>query len=528
MSGFIYTENIEKIHKNIATLENKLNNLQLDQIKGEKPTLVVLLGGTGSGKSTFMHILAGRKLVLREDKYGVPILDSEVPWEEFKIGHGHDSETEIPGIWFDRTRNIIFCDCPGFYDTKGPMQEVVNLFAIVSLLNLVNQLKIALMIRQEDAVSLRGQQSRKQFNMIENLSKEKSSPKGISLIITHAEEKLKRQRKLKGILHDMGEDDENNLINLVSKDIDKRIFIFLEPDPNSNVNSQYQEFSQEDLHRFLNFVNDKSDMFQPNKKVPMNETSLLFILSVINSLDNMNLLIQEITAKIRDDYEYEIDMSPNLLNKWTNNINSLKSKRFSNLNCFITTLEQTFKGYKYSSIYEKIRRIEFFLPIIERIDFSKLKNQDSNTLKNFMDTVSMIKIEECFHDGLNHILNEISREKQRRNAEEQRKQEFEKRLQAEEEKARAENRTKDLENQRKRLIEEREKEEANRISLEKENKRKQALIRQYEEQRRIDEEQKRKSDEQTRLLEQELKHLQSQPAKIIHIYHGGGGGCNIF
>lgn len=525
MKGFIYSENIQKIHTNIEELQKKLKNLQLDQIKGKKPTLVVLLGGTGSGKSTFIHILAGRKLILRNDKYGTPILEAEKEWTEFKIGHSHESETEIPGIWFDKTRNIIFCDCPGFYDTKGPMQEVVNLFAIVSLLNLVTQLKIVLMIGQEDAVSLRGQHSRNQFDMIENLSSIKSSSKGISLIITHAKDRLKHERRLKAHLHEMGDEDKNNLINLVSNEIDKRVFVFFEPD--CDVNSEYTKFTEEDKKRFFKFVNDESDMFHPNQKVPMNETSLLFILSVINSFDDMNLLIHEIISKIRTEYEYEIDMKPDSLSKWKNQINNFKSRRFLNLNDFISTFEKTFKGYKYETIYEKIKHIEFFLPIIERIDFSKLNKSDSSTLVNFMKSISMNNINSCLQSELDYILNEIAREEQRRNAEIQRKQEFEKRLQAEEAKARAENRTKDLEIQRKRLIEEREKEEAARIQIEKENKKKEELIRQNEEQRRIAEDQKRKSDEQTHLYELEIKRLESQPAKIVHVYHRSGG-CNIF
>lgn len=527
MKGSIYSENIQNIHDNMNIIKKKLNDLRLEQIKGEKPILVVLLGGTGSGKSTFMHILAGKKLVLHHDQYGIPILDAEVPWEEFTIGHDHESQTEIPGIWFDKKRNIIFCDCPGFYDTKGPMQEIINLFVIFTLLTYVKQLKVALLIGQEDATALRGSQARSQFKMIENLSLVKLSPKGISFIITHANEELEKPEKLQGILHKMGQDDNENLLNLISKESDKRIFIFKEPDDGSNENTEYNKFTKNDIDRFINFVKDKSDMFQPNKKVPLNEISLLFVLSIINSFDKMDLLIQEITSKIKDEYEYEVDINPNSLNKWKNFMCTFKTK-FSSLTSFITTINKSFTGYKYEKIYEKIRHIEYFIPIIDRIDFSKLSTTESAILQNFRNSISMNNVEKCLNEGFKHIINEIAREEQRRNAEQQRKVEFEKRLQAEESKARAENRISDLENQRKKLIEMRQQEESKRYAIERENKKKEHQIMQIEEESKIAEDQKRKLDEQTRLHEQELKRLQSQPAKIVHIYHSGGGICNIF
>ena len=69
MSGYIQSDKIQKIHENMEELKKKIEEFHIDQSKENCPTLAVLIGGTGSGKSTFMHILANKKLIVKEDSF---------------------------------------------------------------------------------------------------------------------------------------------------------------------------------------------------------------------------------------------------------------------------------------------------------------------------------------------------------------------------------------------------------------------------------------------------------------------------
>ena len=266
-------EIIPKIQNNIDNFINK-NNLQRFK---NTVTLAILVGGTGSGKSTFMNLLAGQKLVVK-DNFGNFVL--EAPNENIsKISHGVNSSTEIPNLWYNSAQNIIFCDCPGFFDTKGSIQETINIFAIVTLLNFTKRVKIILMISEDDSVALKGQISRQQFSIIENLSQVKSSEHGICMILTKAQINLKNEAHLKKHLSKMGAfEKENQLLNLVTNDLHKRIFIFPEPSDDAQVNSQYNEFSYNDMDRLIKFIKDENDMFQSSDKVPLNETVITRIL----------------------------------------------------------------------------------------------------------------------------------------------------------------------------------------------------------------------------------------------------------
>lgn len=56
-----------------------------------------------------------------------------------KIGHESVSMTTIPNKWLSKEEfdecltDIIYWDCPGFEDTKGPFQDIANAFYVKRL-----------------------------------------------------------------------------------------------------------------------------------------------------------------------------------------------------------------------------------------------------------------------------------------------------------------------------------------------------------------------------------------------------------
>jgi len=77
--------------------------------------MIVLLGNTGAGKSTLINVLCGKKVIEINGRFEVE--DGEEN-SVAKIGHGSTSETLFPDL-IEGDGNQIFCDCPGFFDTRG-------------------------------------------------------------------------------------------------------------------------------------------------------------------------------------------------------------------------------------------------------------------------------------------------------------------------------------------------------------------------------------------------------------------------
>lgn len=96
--------------------------------------ILVILGNTGAGKSTFVNWLHGCKLQqVKKNKVpgykgtGKVVVVAPAgtePSEMMAIGHSKASMTFIPGI--QRDSNFVYVDCPGFLDNRGSSVNVAD------------------------------------------------------------------------------------------------------------------------------------------------------------------------------------------------------------------------------------------------------------------------------------------------------------------------------------------------------------------------------------------------------------------
>uniref|UniRef100_A0A7S1I7V7 SAM domain-containing protein n=1 Tax=Eutreptiella gymnastica TaxID=73025 RepID=A0A7S1I7V7_9EUGL len=114
-------------------------NLASKTIKGKD--VILLLGYTGSGKSTLIHYLAGSKM--QRTMYGFvehiePVLSENTALASITTNHLPRSETQAihaveiqPFVGSGIKDPITLCDTPGFDDTGGAEKDIANGLAIV-------------------------------------------------------------------------------------------------------------------------------------------------------------------------------------------------------------------------------------------------------------------------------------------------------------------------------------------------------------------------------------------------------------
>ncbi|WP_425364407.1 hypothetical protein [Candidatus Tisiphia endosymbiont of Mystacides longicornis] len=125
-----------------------------DHLQENVKKAVLVVGKTGAGKSTLVHVLSGNELqAIRDDATSELVIDAIQPLSDIVIGHKMSSETKIPNKCL--AKDLTIWDCPGFNDTDL-VQEIANIFYIKRLFEITDQLKFVLVVDESDLRSNRG------------------------------------------------------------------------------------------------------------------------------------------------------------------------------------------------------------------------------------------------------------------------------------------------------------------------------------------------------------------------------------
>jgi GTPase SAR1 family protein len=150
---------------------------------------VIVLGPTGSGKTTLIHALAGSLSAqehLDEDGDRELRLHADHPLLGFNIGHDAIVGTTIPNLWYDQVNNIFYWDCPGFFDPRGHKEDIINAFSIHRLFQ-HSSVKVAL-VSSDLALKIKNERGRHFFKLLNEMAKlftdETQLHNALSLIVT--------------------------------------------------------------------------------------------------------------------------------------------------------------------------------------------------------------------------------------------------------------------------------------------------------------------------------------------------------
>ena len=192
---------LQAIQQTERAVQSKLSSLRPDSPR------VLVLGTTGSGKSTLVQGLAGKPLGASSPKKGrrtLGVLEAD-SLPGFVIGHGLGSETQLPNLFYDQPLGLLYCDCPGFMDSRGINQEVVNAFAINQLFEAQSPIKIVLALQESEFDGARGMEAVGQLNRLMTLVPDLAQLlKALVLVVTKGT--YAPIEKVQGLLSDVAEE----------------------------------------------------------------------------------------------------------------------------------------------------------------------------------------------------------------------------------------------------------------------------------------------------------------------------------
>ncbi|XP_037048165.1 uncharacterized protein LOC119082696 isoform X2 [Bradysia coprophila] len=162
-------------------------------ILGEQKDVVVVLGNTGSGKSTLTFLLTGVKLIAVETDEGS---GEYVIVDENKLISPPDkstqSQTIIPNLRIDRVDHTSYYDSAGFEDSRGVEHDLSVTYLIQKLLKFANSVKFVFAIAYS-SVRIGGDRhdfkklARHATALIRNIDKYRDS---MALVVTKVETKV--------------------------------------------------------------------------------------------------------------------------------------------------------------------------------------------------------------------------------------------------------------------------------------------------------------------------------------------------
>jgi hypothetical protein len=140
-------------------------NESMSEVAGKD--VLVIIGNTGAGKSSFANFCLGCEMKLVDPSTLTPPLDSyedvlvarsvaeggPMDWL-LKIGHSKKSETFVPQIAAVGGRTV--GDCPGFLENRGPEIAIANAVNIKTMLGKAKSVRLLVLIEYSSLSAARG------------------------------------------------------------------------------------------------------------------------------------------------------------------------------------------------------------------------------------------------------------------------------------------------------------------------------------------------------------------------------------
>jgi energy-coupling factor transporter ATP-binding protein EcfA2 len=173
----------------------------LEDVKGKE--VVMVLGKTGTGKSTLIQALAGKKMsastyttIKFEETIEKSVFEAEDPLTGFEIGHVKSSKTRHMNGYAamykgkdGTTQELIYIDSPGFEDTEGPEIDIATSAMMSQVAKKCIRLRFVVMINYASLLEDRGGAMRGVLKLTRNFVKDFEETKTCFMFLfTHTNE----------------------------------------------------------------------------------------------------------------------------------------------------------------------------------------------------------------------------------------------------------------------------------------------------------------------------------------------------
>lgn len=305
----------DAIQKTVDSVPTVINNPKYsDYIR------IVLIGNTGVGKSTLLHILARDKMqvVCTEEDMLFVCPESKLP--QIVIGGGAKSITVIPGVYVDEKNKFIFIDTPGLLDSVGVFQRILNAYSIHTVLKAGGKMKILFVIDRGAFYSKKGKNAIDNFEIISELIPDKNVLKQcLALAITKTQE----EDEVMGFFNYLKSGEEEDLpwfIDYLMNDGKNEIILIPEPEDEGEYN-RFTEFDK------AFGILKHNPALSPKNKVVVDEDCVDQMKILAKRLKNqINHSIESFKAKVPSLYDNEknIQILRNLDKKLVSILNGAK------------------------------------------------------------------------------------------------------------------------------------------------------------------------------------------------------------
>lgn len=305
----------------INDIDNVIGELKKDTNSCQSSPKVIVIGNTGSGKSTLCCKLSDKKLTVVEKKGKKYALDGE------GISNGFTSQTEIPTLTRNKSKECILVDCPGFLDTSKTRQEIINACSIDSLFETSseheNKFKVLLVTSDAEINANRGQSIVQSIERVSKMFKDISKVKaGLGLIITGGSRKLTGKDYLDQ-MKEKAPDDLKKWIGFFEQNINQ---VFVMPKPSSHdVGKQYTFNDEMKLNKFFS----ENYITNPESIITLNNEALQEVKNLqITNKNNIKSIINGIFEGFKEKYNNIKDSKK--LQEWIDMMKCMKKEKIKN------------------------------------------------------------------------------------------------------------------------------------------------------------------------------------------------------
>ncbi|GBC08661.1 hypothetical protein RclHR1_00830012 [Rhizophagus clarus] len=380
---------IEEIYQLINQVDAK--------IPSQQENAIVIIGDTGEGKSALLNYLAEVPLFSKADEgFDEFVINTDSAVEGMEIGDGCVAKTSLPSSWME------FWDCPGFGDTRGSVQDIVNAFSIYKLIKSAKKVKVLVIVSEN---TIKGSRRKSFLNLIRNVGETfKNTDEliyGLCLVVTK-NESLNLEKMRKGLHKILKEQDDQENFNISQR----KILDFLSS-PKSQIvffNAPQKEglISDEDRSLILEGLNKISYLENPEPSISISPESKNLISSLSEKLnDDIENFISlkfcpEILVYIGKLIEYHSDTIDELrsllkqLSDQLENISDEPSQFENNLYQIFLTTKMLQNEELKDKFYKKIFQLDFIKLI--KPESLKIRSNTSSWYRFILESLRNLNI----------------------------------------------------------------------------------------------------------------------------------------